>query len=77
VLIGMGGFIPAAEGIKRLLGIDALLMGFGLADDRVHSPNENFELHCFMAPRRVCRLDKIGSSLLEIRVQSGHCLSAG
>ncbi len=47
VLIGMGGSIPAVEAIKRLLGIDSLLVGFGLADDRVHSPNEKFELRCF------------------------------
>jgi acetylornithine deacetylase/succinyl-diaminopimelate desuccinylase-like protein len=47
VLVGMGGSIPAVEAIKRLLGIDSLLVGFGLADDRVHSPNEKFELCCF------------------------------
>ena len=47
LLIGMGGSIPAVEAIKRLLGIDALLLGFGLADDRVHSPNEKFEVRCF------------------------------
>ena len=47
VLIGMGGSIPAVEAIKRLLGMDALLLGFGLADDRVHSPNEKFEIRCF------------------------------
>ncbi|MGH6903781.1 MAG: M20/M25/M40 family metallo-hydrolase [Geminicoccaceae bacterium] len=47
VLIGMGGSIPAVAAIKRLLGIDAILIGFGLADDRVHSPNEKFELRCF------------------------------
>jgi acetylornithine deacetylase/succinyl-diaminopimelate desuccinylase-like protein len=47
VLIGMGGSIPAVEAIKRLLGMDSLLVGFGLDDDRVHSPNEKFELACF------------------------------
>ena len=47
VLVGMGGSIPAVEAIRRLLGMDALLLGFGLADDRVHSPNEKFELRCF------------------------------
>jgi acetylornithine deacetylase/succinyl-diaminopimelate desuccinylase-like protein len=47
VLTGMGGSIPAVEVIKRLLGMDSLLVGFGLDDDRVHSPNEKFELVCF------------------------------
>ncbi len=47
VLVGMGGSIPAVEVIKRVLGLDSLLMGFGLTDDRVHSPNEKFELRCF------------------------------
>jgi acetylornithine deacetylase/succinyl-diaminopimelate desuccinylase-like protein len=47
-LIGSGGSIPAVGTIQRELGIDALLVGFGLDDDRVHSPNEKFELKCFM-----------------------------
>lgn len=46
-LIGMGGSIPAVEAIKRILGLDSLLIGFGLDDDRVHAPNEKFELVCF------------------------------
>jgi acetylornithine deacetylase/succinyl-diaminopimelate desuccinylase-like protein len=46
-LVGMGGSIPAVEAIKRLLGMDSLLVGFGLDDDRVHSPNEKFEVRCF------------------------------
>jgi acetylornithine deacetylase/succinyl-diaminopimelate desuccinylase-like protein len=33
--------------IKHILGIDTLLLGFGLDDDRVHSPNEKFELVCY------------------------------
>jgi acetylornithine deacetylase/succinyl-diaminopimelate desuccinylase-like protein len=47
LLIGCGGSIPAVGSIKDLLGIDSLLVGFGLEDDRVHSPNEKFELVCY------------------------------
>ncbi|MFG0331250.1 MAG: M20/M25/M40 family metallo-hydrolase [Phycisphaerales bacterium] len=47
VNIGSGGSIPVVESIKQTLGLDTLLIGFGLADDRVHSPNEKFELRCF------------------------------
>ncbi len=47
VLIGSGGSIPVVESMQRLLGLPALLMGFGLDDDQVHSPNEKFELRCF------------------------------
>jgi acetylornithine deacetylase/succinyl-diaminopimelate desuccinylase-like protein len=47
LLIGSGGSIPVAGSFQRLLGYDALLVGFGLDDDRIHSPNEKFELRCF------------------------------
>jgi acetylornithine deacetylase/succinyl-diaminopimelate desuccinylase-like protein len=47
-LIGTGGSIPAVGSIQRILGVDSLLVGFGLDDDRVHSPNEKFEVTCFM-----------------------------
>ena len=47
VLIGSGGSIPVVESLHRLLGVDSLLLGFGLADDQVHSPNEKFEWRCF------------------------------
>ncbi|MFO0875236.1 MAG: M20/M25/M40 family metallo-hydrolase [Phycisphaerales bacterium] len=46
VLIGTGGSIPAVGSMQRILGLDSLLVGFGLDDDRVHSPNEKFELAC-------------------------------
>jgi len=46
VLIGSGGSIPVVESLRRILGLDTLLMGFGLADDQVHSPNEKFDLRC-------------------------------
>lgn len=47
VMIGSGGTIPVVEQIKRVLGIDALMMGFGLDDDQIHSPNEKYEMKCF------------------------------
>jgi len=47
LLIGTGGSIPAVGSIKQILGMDSLLIGFGLDDDCVHSPNEKFELRCF------------------------------
>lgn len=46
-LIGCGGSIPVTASIKRHLGMDSLLLGFGLDDDRVHSPNEKFDLVCY------------------------------
>jgi acetylornithine deacetylase/succinyl-diaminopimelate desuccinylase-like protein len=47
VMMGSGGSIPVVDQIKRTLDIDSLLMGFGLDDDQVHSPNEKFEMRCF------------------------------
>jgi acetylornithine deacetylase/succinyl-diaminopimelate desuccinylase-like protein len=46
-LIGCGGSIPVTATILHRLGMDSLLLGFGLDDDRVHSPNEKFELACY------------------------------
>jgi acetylornithine deacetylase/succinyl-diaminopimelate desuccinylase-like protein len=47
VTVGAGGSIPIVADFKSVLGMDSLLVGFALDDDRVHSPNEKFDLTCF------------------------------
>ncbi len=39
-----GGSIPIISGFERILGTKSLLLGFGLAEDAIHSPNENYSL---------------------------------
>ena len=46
-MIKSGGSIPVAGLLKDTLGLETIFMGFGLEDDRVHSPNEKFELDCY------------------------------
>lgn len=46
-MIKSGGSIPVAGLLKDRLGLETIFMGFGLEDDRVHSPNEKFELDCY------------------------------
>jgi len=47
VTVGAGGSIPIVADFKTVLGMDTLMVGFALDDDRVHSPNEKFDLKCF------------------------------
>jgi acetylornithine deacetylase/succinyl-diaminopimelate desuccinylase-like protein len=47
VAVGAGGSIPIVADFKNVLGMDSLLVGFALDDDRVHSPNEKFDLNCY------------------------------
>jgi len=35
------------DAVKATAGLETVFMGFGLEDDRMHSPNEKFELDCF------------------------------
>jgi acetylornithine deacetylase/succinyl-diaminopimelate desuccinylase-like protein len=43
-----GGSIPIVALFKRELGLDTVLMGFGLDTDAIHSPNEHFGVENFM-----------------------------
>jgi acetylornithine deacetylase/succinyl-diaminopimelate desuccinylase-like protein len=44
-----GGSIPVVADFQQLLGVDAILLGFGLPDDNLHAPNEKMDLSQFRA----------------------------
>ena len=46
-LAGSGGSIPLVGEFKRRLGMDTLLVGFARFDNRIHSPNEKYDLSSF------------------------------
>ena len=43
-----GGSIPIVSLFQQELGIDSLLMGFGLDEDAIHSPNESYGVFNFL-----------------------------
>jgi succinyl-diaminopimelate desuccinylase len=47
VFIREGGSIPVVSAFRERLGVDTLLLGWGLDDDNTHSPNEKFCLADF------------------------------
>ena len=44
-----GGSIAVLADMQKILGVDPLLMGFGLERDTIHSPNESYLLRQFFA----------------------------
>ena len=57
-----GGSLPVLTTLSELLQVPVLLLGFGLPDDRPHSPNEKLDLPQFYGGIRssVRILDRIG-----------------
>ena len=47
VFLRSGGSIPVVNTCQKILGIPAVLMGFGLPGDHIHAPNEKFHLPNF------------------------------
>ena len=62
VRIREGGSIPIVSAFSQVLGKPVLLLGFGLTDDALHSPNEKFNIsHFYNGIRSVVRLlDRLG-----------------
>ena len=57
VRVREGGSIPIVASFNQVLGVPTLLMGFGLPDDRLHAPNEKFNIsHFYDGIRAVVRL---------------------
>jgi acetylornithine deacetylase/succinyl-diaminopimelate desuccinylase-like protein len=52
VLVGSGGSIPVVGDFQTILGMESLLVGFAQSDDRIHSPNEKYDLASFHKGQR-------------------------
>ncbi len=48
VPVRSGGSIPIIASFEEILGIKSVLMGFGLEEDAIHSPNENYPVENFL-----------------------------
>ena len=66
-----GGTVPVGTLFKQVLGMDTLFVGFGLSDDRVHSPNEKFDLDALHNGTRTAAVlyEKLSRLPLQVRKQ--------
>ena len=64
VRVREGGSIPIVSTFSSVLEVPVVLMGFGLSDDNLHSPNEKFNIsHFYNGIRTVARmLDLAGAN---------------
>jgi acetylornithine deacetylase/succinyl-diaminopimelate desuccinylase-like protein len=53
LLLRSGGSIAPVEMFARLMAVPTVLLGVGLPDDRIHAPNEKFDLDQYHAGVRV------------------------
>jgi succinyl-diaminopimelate desuccinylase len=47
IMMREGGSIPVVAWFKEALGLDTIMVGFGLPGDRLHAPNEKLDLACY------------------------------
>ncbi len=64
VKIREGGSIPIVTTFAQVLDVPVLLLGFGLSDDRLHSPNEKLDVDYFFGGVRFTArlLDRVASA---------------
>jgi len=64
VRVREGGSIPIVATFANVLNVPILLLGHGLPDDRLHAPNEKFNIsHFYKGIRTIVRLlDEVGGA---------------